>query len=54
VEPVAEALRMEVFSHRHLGFRVFRPNSCHHSRPRGYIDYIHFSWYPTPPRKLSR
>jgi hypothetical protein len=54
VQPVAETSRMEISSYRHLGFRVLRPDSCHHSRPGGRIDYVHFSWYPMPPRKLLR
>jgi len=54
VQPVAEALRMKVSSYSHLGFRVFRPDPCHHSRPSRRIDYVHFSWYPMPPRKFLR
>lgn len=45
---------MQVFAYGQFGSGIFRPDASHHLRSGRWIDYVHFSWYPTPHRKFLR
>ncbi len=37
---------MQEATHRQFRFGILRPDSSHHPRASGAIDYVHASWYP--------
>jgi len=46
VKPISEAHPMQEATHCQFRFGILRPDSSHHPRASGAIDYVHASWYP--------